>query len=155
MLGSSVLWYLHIHQKRMNMAIRATPYLTFNGNCREAMGFYKECFGGELSLQTIAETPMAARCPSGMQQHIMHSALIKGDLLLMATDMVGPAGFMQGSDMAVSLDFDDEQEIKTCFEKLSAGGNIFEPLRDAAWGALFGTAQDKFGKVWMFNCTKK
>lgn len=56
--------------------IQLNPYLTFNDNSREAMNFYKECFGGELSFQTVAETPMAAQCPSDMQHHIMHFALI-------------------------------------------------------------------------------
>ena len=34
------------------------PYLTFNGNCKEAMGFYKEIFGGELSLMTAGKSPV-------------------------------------------------------------------------------------------------
>ncbi len=28
-------------------------YLTFSGNCREAMTFYRECLGGILMLQTV------------------------------------------------------------------------------------------------------
>jgi PhnB protein len=33
------------------------PYLTFNGNCKEAMNFYKEIFGRELSMMTAGESP--------------------------------------------------------------------------------------------------
>lgn len=145
---------IFINKKDTHMAIQATPYLTFNGNCREAMNFYKACFGGELMLQTVAETPLAAQCPAGMQQHIMHAVLANDSLLLMATDMTGPAGYIQGSDMAISLSFDNEAEIKQCFEKLSVGGVVAHPLEQAPWGAWFATAQDKFGKVWMFNCEK-
>jgi PhnB protein len=29
------------------------PYLNFNGSCREAMNFYKECLGGELTLMAV------------------------------------------------------------------------------------------------------
>jgi hypothetical protein len=36
------------------------PYLKFNGNCREAMTFYKNCLGGELTLNTVAGSPMEA-----------------------------------------------------------------------------------------------
>ena len=141
-------------QKQIDMAIQAIPYLTFNGNCKEAMRFYKECFGGELFLQTVSESPIAAQCPAGMQHHIMHSSLTNGSFLLMATDMVGPAGFIAGSDMAVSLNFSSEQEIRSCYEKLAEGGNVMHPLQNAAWAALFATVQDKFGKVWMFNYQK-
>jgi PhnB protein len=40
-------------------------YLNFNGQCREAMTFYQECLGGELVMQKISESPMAARVPFG------------------------------------------------------------------------------------------
>jgi PhnB protein len=43
-------------------------YLTFNGNCREAMNFYKDCLGGELNLQTIAESPLADKMPAQMKE---------------------------------------------------------------------------------------
>ncbi|TXJ27078.1 MAG: VOC family protein [Chitinophagaceae bacterium] len=135
--------------------IQLNPYLTFNGNCREAMNFYKECFGGELNLQTVAETPMAAQCPAGMQHHIMHSALTAPAFILMASDMVSPAGFHQGTDMSLALNFDKENEIRECFKKLSEDGKVIDELKNAPWGAIFGVAQDKFGKVWMFNCEKK
>ncbi len=39
------------------------PYLRFNGNCREAMNFYKSCLGGELILQTVANRPSRRKCP--------------------------------------------------------------------------------------------
>jgi PhnB protein len=133
------------------MSTSVTPYLTFNGNCRDAMTFYKECFGGELTLQTVAETPMAAQCPSGMQQHIMHSMLAGDGMVIMGTDMVGPAGFIAGTDMALSLSFDNEETIRACYTRLSDGGQVIDPLKQAPWGALFGVVADPFGKVWMLN----
>jgi PhnB protein len=33
----------------------ATPYLIFNGNCREAMTFYQSCLGGELNVMTFGD----------------------------------------------------------------------------------------------------
>ncbi|GAA5521344.1 VOC family protein [Aliifodinibius salicampi] len=135
--------------------IQANPYLTFDGNCREAMTFYRDCFGGELTLQTIAETPIADQCPAGMQDQIMHSSLVNGDFLLMATDMTQADEFITGNDMAISLNFDHEEEIDRCFSTLSREGNIIDPLGEKSWGALFGVVQDKFGKVWMLNFDKK
>ena len=41
-----------------------TPYLFFDGNAREAMEFYKECFGGKLEVMTYADAPEDA-CPGG------------------------------------------------------------------------------------------
>ena len=45
-------------------------YLTFNGNCREAMNFYKEVLDGDLALQTIGESPMADKMPQKMKDCI-------------------------------------------------------------------------------------
>jgi PhnB protein len=115
------------------------------------MIYYRACFGGDLTLQTIAETPMAAQCPAGMQEHIMHSELRNNDFVIMATDMVGQGGFVKGTDMAISLNFDNEDEARKCFEKLSTGGEVIDGLKESSWGSLFGVVKDKFDKVWMFN----
>jgi PhnB protein len=53
------------------------------------MTFYQQCLGGELVLQKISESPMAARMPSEMGAKILHSSLTKENLVLMASDMMG------------------------------------------------------------------
>jgi len=52
------------------------------------MTFYQACLGGELSFQTVAETPIVNQCPAGMQQHIMHSQLVNGGAVMMASENV-------------------------------------------------------------------
>lgn len=39
-------------------------YLTFNGNCREAMTFYQDCLGGELCFQPLEESLLAPGLPA-------------------------------------------------------------------------------------------
>lgn len=129
-------------------------YVGFNGKCREAMTFYKECLGGELFFQTVADTPMAAQCAEAMQNNVMHSSLTKGSLLLMGSDMVSPEGHHPGNNIALSLNCSSEEEINTFFTKLGEGGSIIDPLKLQFWGAMFGVLRDKFGIVWMFNYDK-
>jgi len=76
-------------------------YLTFNGNCREAMCFYQGCLGGELHFQTIAESPLAHKFPAYMKNYILHSLLLKGDLQLMASDMVADEGLKNGNAVSI------------------------------------------------------
>ena len=74
---------------------KLNPYLTFNGNCKEAMGFYKEIFGGELSLMTAE---MTCRQPNACQLSQLHSrisSLKTENFEIMATDMV-PGAFIEG-----------------------------------------------------------
>lgn len=130
-------------------------YLTFNGNCREAMTFYKKCLGGDLVLQTIGESPMAEKLPLKIKKNILHSSLTKNGFVLMASDMVGEAGLVKGNTISLMLNCTSEKEIKTAYEKLSAGGKATHPLKNTFWGALFGDLTDKFGNQWLLHFDKK
>jgi len=129
-------------------------YIGFNGACREAMNFYKECLGGDLTIQTIRESPMASQFPPSMKDRVLHSSLTKGPLLIMGSDMTTPEGYIKGNNISLSLICSSEEEINTFFSKLSEGGKILDPLKEQFWGAIFGALKDKFGIGWMFNYDK-
>lgn len=126
-------------------------YLTFNGNCREAMNFYQECLGGELSFQIVGESPLAEKMPEEMKNSILHATLIRGDLLIMASDMVGEKGLRKGNAVSLMLNCESEGEIQECYRKLSAGGEKNHPLELSFWGALFGDLTDQFGNHWLLH----
>ena len=127
------------------------PYIGFNGDCRKAMEFYRDCIGGELSVQTVGESSMDEQCPAGMKNSIVHAALIKGSMVLMATDMVGPDGYIRGNNVALCLNCSSEEEINTFHSKLSAGGKILQPPGKSFFGNRFSCFTDKFGITWMLN----
>jgi PhnB protein len=129
-------------------------YLTFNGNCREAMAFYKECLGGKLAFQTIGESPLSEKMPKKMKDCILHSTLTQGLLVLMGSDMVPSSGLVKGNAVSLVLNCSSEEEIKSCYEKLSSGGTADHPLENTYWGALFGTLIDKYGNHWLLNYDK-
>jgi PhnB protein len=133
------------------MTTQVTPYLFFNGNCKEAMTFYQQCLGGSLTLMTAAETPMADQLSADQKDMIMHSNLMReGILLLMASDDI-MGGTKEGSRIVLSMNFNSESDLNTAFEKLSEGGNVFHPVTKEFWGALFGQFTDKFGIQWMMS----
>ena len=84
-------------------------YLTFNGNCREAMSFYKECLGGELNFQIIGESPLSHKMPEQMKNAILHATLTKGELVLMASDMVSSKGLIRGNAISLMLNCSSEK----------------------------------------------
>lgn len=128
-----------------------SPYLNFDSNCREAMNFYKDCLGGELRIQTVAEMPaMAAQMPPHVKDHILHSHLTSGDINILASDLHrGPR--VEGNTMHLCIHCETEEQLNRFFTNLSAGGEIVEPLADMPWGAKYGALTDKFGKQWIFN----
>ncbi|MGB7068217.1 MAG: VOC family protein [Pyrinomonadaceae bacterium] len=129
-------------------------YLTFSGNCREAMTFYKGCLGGDLTLQTIGESPFADKMPKQMMDCILHSTLTNNALVLLGSDMVPQAGLRRGNAVSLSLNCSSEDEIKTCYQKLSSGGTADYPLEATFGGAIFGGLTDKFGNHWLLNYDK-
>lgn len=136
----------------MNTQIQT--YLTFNGNCREAMGFYKDCLGGELTFQTIGESPLSDKMPPKMKEYILHATLTKGNLILMGSDMVPQSGLVKGNAVSLSLNCSSEEEINTFYRKLSEGGTADHAIEVSFWGALFGDLTDKYGNHWLLNFQK-
>lgn len=130
------------------------PYLTFNGNCKEAMTFYKDCLGAELILQTVGESPLSEKMPKKMKESILHATLTKDKLILMGSDMVSETGLNKGNNISLSLNCSSENEINLLYSKLSAGGTQDHPLEDSFWGALFGDLTDKYGNHWFLNFKK-
>jgi PhnB protein len=129
-------------------------YLTFNGNCREAMNFYKECLGGELTVQTIGESPLAEKMPAQMKDSVLHATLRKGGLVLLASDMVGEKGLVRGTGVSLMLNCSSENEIRSFYTNLSDGGDATHPLELSFWGALFGDLTDKYGNHWLLHFDK-
>lgn len=128
------------------------PYLSFGGNCREAMTFYHACLGGDLTVQTVGESPMAAHMPEAKDQ-VMHAALINNNIFLYASDMLKGETVTQGNTVSLCLNLSSEEEAHSIFSKLSDGGKVTQPLEKAFWGDTFGMLIDKFGFHWMVNCS--
>ncbi len=131
---------------------QTVPFLHFDGNCREVMEFYKECFGAELFLMPYSAAPSDQTWVTPeSRDRIMHSTLRQGDLeLLMAADTMPGTPFHQGN-FAVVIECETYEEIDTLFKALSVGGEVAMPLQDMFWNARFGMINDKFGIHWMLN----
>ncbi|MFF4352890.1 VOC family protein [Streptomyces sp. NPDC001530] len=131
------------------MESRLNPYISFDGNARQAMEFYKEVFGGALRLNTFGEfgqkdTPEADK--------IMHSMLeTPSGFTLMGADTPPGMELAKGNNFSVSLSGDDDTELRGYWDKLSADGSVSVPLEKQVWGDVFGMCTDRFGIPWMVN----
>lgn len=130
------------------------PYITFNGNCREAMEFYHQCMGGDLRLQTLGESPVPPPLPDNMKKAILHAELKCGHFILMGSDMVHNEHLVKGNAMAIVIYCTSETELRDCYNKLSQGGKQTHPLKITFWGTLFGSLTDKYGNHWLLNYSK-
>lgn len=125
------------------------PYLTFEGTARDAMEFYKDVFGGELTINTFGEFG-DADAPGA--DGIMHAQLeTDAGYTIMASDLPPGMDHTPGTAMTVSLSGDDGDTLRGYFERLAADGTITMPLEMQMWGDEYGSCTDKFGTPWMVN----
>jgi PhnB protein len=129
-------------------------YLHFNGNARQALEFYKKCFGGEImNVRTYGDSPMEAT--EEQKDKILHAEFKADEVYFMAADGLHEDQVKNGNHISLSVNMDSEEEQTKLFEKLSEGGKIHMPLDDTFWGARFGMLEDKFGVNWMVNVSKE
>ncbi len=131
------------------MDAKLTPYLTFPGTAAEAMQFYQSVLGGELKMQTFAESgsPVADED----KDKIIHADLQNGDLSFMASDGNREHPVKMGDNISMSIAGSDEETLRKYFDGLSKGGKVTMPLAKQFWGDTFGMLTDKFGVNWMIN----
>lgn len=125
----------------------SNPYLTFAGNCREAMTFYKEIVDGELELMTFETAPM--ELPEGYKTKIMHSTLKFGDAIVMAADAMPGQEIVHGNGSSVIISSPSVENAQKIFTQLAEGGQTQMPFEKTFWGSMFGQCTDKFGINWM------
>src|SRR5581483_7352503 len=142
--------------------LRATPFLLFDGNCAEAMTFYHEAIGGDLTLTKLGDTPMKDMFPQEKWERLINAHLKSGDIDISATDWMASPQYepKQGNTSAIFIIGEGYDELKTVFDKLSEGidkvsqGNRFQELHELPFG-LYGQFYDKFGVQWIFKGDKK
>ena len=131
------------------MASRLNPYISFDGNARQAMEFYRDVFGGDLAMNTFGEYGAAeGKAADG----IMHAQLdTASGFTLMGADTPPHETYNSGDNISVSLSGDDADELRGYWQKLSESGNVSVPLEKQMWGDEFGMCVDRFGTHWMVN----
>jgi PhnB protein len=131
------------------------PYIFFHGQCREALDFYAEVFGGRIeTVMPMSDLPPEAHPPGGLPEDkrdwVMHGLLDLGSGKLMASDdLSGETPPMAGC--SISMSFPTAAEARAAFERLAEGGTVRMPLSATFWSAAFGMLSDRYGIRWMIN----
>lgn len=139
--------------------LHCTPFLLFDGNCSQAMTFYQQCLGGELSLTKLADTPMKDQFPPEKHDRIINAQLKSGAIDISATDwMAAPTLEPQrGNMVSLYIVGDIYSELKATFDKLAQGADTdtrtFIDLHPMPFGS-YGQFTDKYGTSWIFKGDK-
>ncbi len=130
--------------------ITLNPYIFFKGNCREAMEFYKNIFGGELTVQTYGDVnAVSEQMPA---ENIMHAALEDGEITLLGSDTA--AASPTSAKVTLCLGGSKKDKLTNIFNQLSDEVEVKYPLKKEFWGDTFGSLTDKYGVEWMVNISE-
>lgn len=132
------------------MSSRLNPYLSFRGQAREALEFYRSVFGGEHAISTFGEFGEA---PPGVDADgVMHGQLeTPMGYTLMISDVPGEMDLTVGNNITLSLSGDDAEALRGYWQRLADGGTVTMPLEKQMWGDEYGQLEDRFGVAWMVN----
>ncbi len=132
------------------------PYLFFNGNCEQAVDFYRKALGAEVEMMMRFKESPEPHPPGmlapGWEDKVMHSSLRIGQTTVMASDGCGTekSAF---DGFSLSLAVATEAEADRAFAALADGGQVRMPLAKTFWSPRFGMLQDRFGIGWMISVT--
>lgn len=130
-----------------------SPYLNFNGNCKEAFEFYAQVLGGEIvAVMTFADAPPEVDVSPDARDKVMHAQLKVGDQIFMASD--APNSYQPALGMHITIGVDSPEEAERVYKALSEGGEIAMPMEETFWAQRFAMFTDRFGTPWMVNCDK-
>ncbi|MFC0523999.1 VOC family protein [Pontibacillus salicampi] len=123
------------------------PYL-FSTNAREQAAFYAEALNGEIrSIQTFEEAPGT---DDALHDKVMHLVLqAAGQTFFMADDVASDK--VKGTNLDLTLEFEQEEDARMAFNGLSQGGSILMPFEKMFWGAMFGRVEDRYGVRWQIS----
>jgi PhnB protein len=144
------------HISREDEMLRLMPFLLFDGNCADAMEFYSGCFGGDLILTRLGDTPMKYQFPEDQHRKIVHALLKSEAIEFSGTDWLHPTrAWKQGNTTAMHVTATQSDELRAIFDKLSAGADreFLVELREMPFG-LYGRFTDRFGVEWFFRGEK-
>lgn len=122
-------------------------YVSFPGTAREALGFYADVFGGELSLHTFEDFGRSDGPPGAIAYGVLN-----GVVALAGSDAGSGGKSVRFEGIMLSLLGTAEPVVlHEWFDKLTDGGSVVDPLAPKPWGASDGQVIDRHGLHWLIG----
>jgi len=128
-------------------------YLSFKGECQQALNFYKGILGGDV-INTETYEDKKIDIPENYRSKLQHAELKGRGFHFMAYDAAPDTPVTSGSAISMSVDVESHEKAKEIFNALSKGGKVNTPLQETSWNAIYGRCTDQYGIQWMVNYKK-
>ena len=126
-----------------------TPYLTFNGNCKEALAFYRSVFPcGEPSILPYGDyMPEGSPTPPELlRSWVMHAEMtVCGTNVWFADSAQSPGN---SGLITLSAIVPTGREALAIYDALCAGGTVTLPPTVTFYSVFHAVVRDRFGVPW-------
>lgn len=103
----------------LNSQLACGVFITFSGNCREALTFYQRCFGGTLHFDTFDQGL------SGYTEiPVISGSLVSDNIIIHGSDLVHNEGRNVGNYLSVFMPCTDAHDRMVLIEKLKSGNTV-------------------------------
>lgn len=128
------------------------PYISFNGNCQEAVEFYADIFGTEQAEIILFDETLPEQKNTDQSEKVIIRADLESDDPRAIVSNIAPKSSDNHKDkMTLVIFSDDLDEIKILYYKLKDGGTVETELQETFWSKVYGSLVDKFGVNWQLN----
>lgn len=128
------------------------PYLTYQGDCENAIHLYERAFSTKAKdvtrfsdLPPDPENPL----PDSLQKKILQARLPLGEIYLQMSDCPGKLNDPESERISLAVEVDTET-VQKAFAVLAEEGRVGIPLAKTFYSPLAGVVFDKFGVMWNF-----
>lgn len=121
-------------------------FLTFSGQCAQALNYYKKCFGGTLLMQTMASELSGRKLHKQMQNVVVSATLTNAYFKLVATDLSGDGGIVIGNNISILVECASFSERERLTSFLSADKKAYTQNGDRLISVL-----DRYSINWILS----
>lgn len=132
------------------------PYITFNGNCEEAVNFYQSILGGETQILHFGDAPPNPNFPVNdeIKNLVLHAELRKDGHTIRFSDTFPGAAFTRGNSISFSLECTTPDEVQEVFKGLSQEGEVEMAPQQTFFSPMYAKFIDRYGINWQLTCKK-
>lgn len=130
------------------------PYLTFKGNCQEAIDLYTRAFKAEVSeITRFSDMPQSPDnrmfIPDTQKNWVLQATIQFSDNFIRLSDCLGELNDAPSERVAIAVECSIDK-VKQAYAVLSEEGSVGIPLQQTFFSPCHGVVHDKFGVMWIF-----
>lgn len=129
-------------EMKEELMVGSAVFVTFSGNCKNALTFYQSCFGGQLNFQFLD-----VKIPGVNETPILIGSLKSKWIRIYGSDLVPNEGRLIGNSLAIFVNFQDKDQRNNLMERLNDDSK--RPITESERDNPLIEITDRFDVSWI------